>query len=183
MPDISTLSPQNGIMTDVHCSIFRISLGWMGIVYSIRGLRRLVLPRDSKEEVLSEVGEVALSVDKDNSSILFDLPEQLRRYFTGDQVNFCDRLDLSSFSQFQQVVWNKARSIPYGQTRSYGWLAERIGKPQAMRAVGQALGRNPLPIIIPCHRVIRGDGTLGGFSGGLDMKRLLLRIEKSYTEV
>jgi len=137
----------------------------------------------TREEVLSTVEELRLSIDNTNSSILSNLSKRLQRYFIGDQVDFRDRLDLSEFSRFQQDVWNEVRGIPYGQTRSYRWIAERMGKPRAMRAVGQALGRNPLPIVIPCHRVIRGDGNLGGFSGGLNMKRLLLRLEKSRTRV
>jgi len=76
-------------------------------------------------------------------------------------------------------VWQATRLIPYGETRSYLWVAVQIGKPGAARAVGQALGRNPLPVIIPCHRVIASDGGLGGFTGGLVMKRRLLELETS----
>jgi methylated-DNA-[protein]-cysteine S-methyltransferase len=75
------------------------------------------------------------------------------------------------------MVWEKARLIPYGETRSYMWLARQIGKPQAARAVGQALGRNPLPVIVPCHRVIASDGSPGGFTGGLHRKKMLLKLE------
>jgi len=74
-------------------------------------------------------------------------------------------------------VWQATRLIPYGETRSYLWVAVQIGKPGAARAVGQALGRNPLPVIVPCHRVIAADGGLGGFTGGLEMKRRLLELE------
>ena len=71
------------------------------------------------------------------------------------------------------------RHIRYGETRSYAWIARKMGKPRAMRAVGQALGRNPLPIIVPCHRVVAGDGGFGGFTGGIEMKRKLLKLEGS----
>jgi methylated-DNA-[protein]-cysteine S-methyltransferase len=74
-------------------------------------------------------------------------------------------------------VWEKTRLIPYGKTRSYSWVAEQMGKPRAVRAVGQALGKNPLPIIIPCHRVIANNERLGGFSGGVEWKRYLLDLE------
>jgi methylated-DNA-[protein]-cysteine S-methyltransferase len=74
-------------------------------------------------------------------------------------------------------VWEITRLIPYGETRSYAWVAEQIGQPRAVRAVGQALGKNPLPIIIPCHRVITSNGKLGGFGGGLEMKKRLLSLE------
>jgi methylated-DNA-[protein]-cysteine S-methyltransferase len=78
---------------------------------------------------------------------------------------------------FQHQVWRELRSIPYGRTISYGELARRLGRPSAQRAVGAANGRNPLPIVIPCHRVIGSDGTLTGYAGGLGIKRRLLEIE------
>ena len=86
-------------------------------------------------------------------------------------------MDLSSGTSFQQKVWRALTKIPRGQTRSYKWVAQKIGKPNATRAVGTACGANPVPVIIPCHRVIASDGSLGGFGGGLPMKRRLLRLE------
>jgi len=100
-------------------------------------------------------------------------------YFSGHRVTFPDELDLSGATAFQREVWEVTRLILYGETRSYAWVAEQIRKPQAVRAVGQALGRNPLPTIIPCHRVITSDGKLGGFSDGVEMKRHLLGLEAS----
>jgi len=106
-----------------------------------------------------------------------DLVARLRTYFSGHKVSFPDQLDLSGATPFQRQVWEKTRLIPFGETRSYSWVAEQIKQPGAVRAVGQALGRNPLPIIIPCHRVITADGKPCGYTGGLDMKRFLLRLE------
>ncbi len=106
-----------------------------------------------------------------------DLKRRLRVYFQGQKVDFADRLDLTEATSFQRKVWAATRLIPYGETRSYSWVANQIGKPGAVRAVGQALGRNPLPIIIPCHRVLGSDGGLCGFGGGLEMKRYLLKLE------
>ena len=106
-----------------------------------------------------------------------DTVARLKDYFSGKRVEFPDELDLSSATDFQRQVWRLARLIPYGETRSYGWLAERLGKRGAGRAVGQALARNPLPVIIPCHRVVAGDGKLGGYSGGVGVKKSLLRLE------
>ncbi len=103
--------------------------------------------------------------------------ERLRAYFTGSYITFPDRLDLSGATAFQRRVWAATRGIPYGETRSYAWVAQQINQPRAVRAVGQALGRNPLPIIIPCHRVVTSDGRLGGFGGGLKMKSYLLSRE------
>ncbi len=87
-------------------------------------------------------------------------------------------LDLSAHSRFQRSVWAQARKIPFGEVRSYGWVARKIGKPGASRAVGRALKENPWPLIIPCHRVVRADGSLGGFNSGLKWKKLLIDIEK-----
>ena len=101
---------------------------------------------------------------------------QLREYFAGHRKQF----DLPLAPQgtaFQKSVWRQLQQIPYGITISYGELAKRVGNPNASRAVGSANGKNPLPIVIPCHRVIAGGGKLGGFSGGLDVKQILLRIE------
>ncbi|MBI4125345.1 MAG: MGMT family protein [Deltaproteobacteria bacterium] len=79
---------------------------------------------------------------------------------------------------FQMAVWRAIRLIPYGQTRSYQWIAKKIGNPKAVRAVGQACGANPTPILVPCHRVVGSGGRLGGFSRGLRLKRQLLRLER-----
>ncbi|MGO9244764.1 MAG: methylated-DNA--[protein]-cysteine S-methyltransferase [Verrucomicrobiia bacterium] len=86
-------------------------------------------------------------------------------------------LDLSTGTTFQQSVWRALRTIPRGETRSYGWVAQQIGKPRSSRAVGVACGANPIPVVVPCHRVIAGDGSIGGFGGGLPMKQRLLQIE------
>lgn len=87
-------------------------------------------------------------------------------------------MDLSSGTSFQQKVWRALTKIPFGQTRSYAWVAQKIGKPKASRAVGAACGANPVPVVIPCHRVVASDGSLGGFGGGLPMKRRLLAVER-----
>ena len=101
---------------------------------------------------------------------------QLREYFAGKRADF--DLPLAPMgTTFQRSVWRQLQEIPYGETISYGELARRVGNPKASRAVGSANGANPLPIVIPCHRVIAGDGTLGGFGGGLPTKQALLALE------
>ena len=87
-------------------------------------------------------------------------------------------MDLSIGTEFQRKVWEKVSEIPYGELRSYKWIASEIGNPDAVRAVGNAVGENPVPPIIPCHRVIRSDGNLGGFSSGIALKKWLLKLEK-----
>jgi methylated-DNA-[protein]-cysteine S-methyltransferase len=108
-----------------------------------------------------------------------DLMQRLRNYFGGHRATFPDELNLSQATAFQREVWEITRLIPYGETKSYTWVAEQLGKAGAVRAVGKALARNPLPIIIPCHRVVANDGKLGGYSGGVGMKRHLLQLEAS----
>jgi O-6-methylguanine DNA methyltransferase len=109
--------------------------------------------------------------------VLKSAERELKEYFEGRRREFTVRLDVLG-SKFDVTVWSALRSIPYGEVRSYRWLAEQIGYPNAYRAVGGALSRNPLPIFLPCHRVVRADGGLGGYSAGLDVKRFLLSLEK-----
>jgi methylated-DNA-[protein]-cysteine S-methyltransferase len=100
----------------------------------------------------------------------------LRAYFAGERVSFSVPLDASG-TEFQKKAWAALLTIPYGETRSYGQLATQIGNPKASRAVGAANGRNPISIIVPCHRAIASDGTLIGFAGGLEAKQYLLSLE------
>lgn len=109
-------------------------------------------------------------------SAFTDVAEQLAAYFGGDLYTF-DLPLAPSGSAFQLVVWEALRTIPYGETRSYAHIARQIGKPAASRAVGLANGRNPISIIVPCHRVIGADGSLTGYGGGIERKRTLLDIE------
>jgi methylated-DNA-[protein]-cysteine S-methyltransferase len=106
-----------------------------------------------------------------------DVVEQLQEYFARKRTVFTIPLAPMG-TAFQQRVWTALRTIPYGETRSYGQLAEAIGNRSAMRAVGAANGRNPISIIVPCHRVIGSDGTLIGYGGGLERKRFLLDLEQ-----
>ena len=102
---------------------------------------------------------------------------QLAEYFAGQRQQFALPLDLRRGTEFQRAVWQTLLSIPFGQTTHYGALAARIGRPRAVRALGAAVGRNPISIIVPCHRVIGADGSLTGYAGGLDRKTTLLRLE------
>jgi methylated-DNA-[protein]-cysteine S-methyltransferase len=104
---------------------------------------------------------------------------QLDEYFAGDRRDFALELDLGAGTPFQQAVWGELLRIPYGETVSYGEVARRLGRPERVRAVGAANGRNPIAIVVPCHRVIGADGSLTGYGGGLDRKRALLALEGS----
>jgi len=102
---------------------------------------------------------------------------QMRGYFEGSRVTFNQSIRFLKGTDFEQRVWNALKDIPYGETRTYKWLAERIGMPKATRAVGRALSKNPIPIVLPCHRIIESDGSIGGYSSGIDVKRRLLELE------
>ena len=160
--------------------VFSIGKGWIAILGSVRGLVSITMPQSSAQEAIDILGEM-LNHAAPSSERFKDLIQRLKDYFGGKKVSFPDKLDLSKATPFQRQVWQVTKLIPYGETRSYLWVAERIGKPKAMRAVGQALARNPLPIIIPCHRVVKSNGKLGGFTGGVMMKRRLLNIEAAAT--
>jgi methylated-DNA-[protein]-cysteine S-methyltransferase len=114
-------------------------------------------------------------------AVMRETMRQLQAYFAGELKSFDVPLEIVG-TEFQKRVWSALRTIPYGQTRSYSQIASQIGVPQAVRAVGAANGRNPIPIIVPCHRVIGASGSLVGFGGGLDWKRLLLDLESTYVE-
>lgn len=107
--------------------------------------------------------------------------EEMDEYFRGKLRDFSVPLDIRG-TYFQKKVWEALMAIPYGQTRSYGDVARAIGNPGASRAVGMANAKNPLPIIVPCHRVIRSDGSPGGYGGGIDLKLKLLDLEAKFSK-
>jgi methylated-DNA-[protein]-cysteine S-methyltransferase len=109
--------------------------------------------------------------------VLREAVQQLAEYFAGRRASFDLPLDLQGGTPFQQSVWQALLAIPSGETTSYGRLSERIGKPAAVRAVGAAVGRNPVSVIVPCHRVLGADGSLTGYAGGTERKDALLKLE------
>ncbi len=142
--------------------------GW----FSPRGLRQLLLPKKGAAQKYSVLHSSA------NDHRVWALNTALERYFAGVRETFdAIPIDFEGATVFRRAVWEGARRVPWGETTSYGGLAKLIGRPKAARAVGQALGANPVPIIVPCHRFIAGDGSIGGFGAGLDWKRELLRVE------
>jgi len=162
----------------VFYAVFNTAAGWVGILSSAAGLRLTTLPQRSEETARGRLGDNIKDAVSEPDRFR-DLIERYRAYFSGNKVDFPGELDLDGATLFQQKVWRAARLIPCGETRSYKWVAEQVGSRGGARAVGQALGRNPLPIIVPCHRVLASDGGPGGFGGGLEMKRFLLKLELS----
>ena len=167
-------------MSEKRYDIVETRFGWMGLLSSDVGLLRSTLPEESEETCASRlglgVGEAARSPDW-----FADLRDRLARYFDGADVGFGDiALDFRDAPDFQRKAWQACRAIPRGETRTYKWLADRAGSPNAPRAAGQTMARNRIPIIVPCHRVIGSDGSLRGFGSGdtrIDLKWRLLELE------
>lgn len=136
------------------------------------GLFRINLSK-SKMEFLRDLKDFEVVEEPERFEELSIL---LKEYFDGHPVDFDLPLDLRG-TDFQRAVWEALRRIPYGRVSTYGRIAEMVSKPKAVRAVGNAVSRNPIAIVIPCHRVVRADGSIGGFYSGVDVKRLLLSIE------
>lgn len=141
---------------------------------------RLLLRADGAE--LVEIRFGAREIRTDETELLLRAERELREYFAGERYGFDVPLHLSG-TEFQTRVWNGLRAILYGTTVTYSELARRIGQPNAARAVGMANHANPLPIIVPCHRVIGADGRLTGYAGGLEIKRKLLELEGIYVQI
>lgn len=150
---------------------FASPIGELTLVASSRGLAAVLWEGDEPVTVRFD------PVTKDpNHPVLREAGRQLREYFAGKRRQFNMQLDFSG-TEFQNKVWHALQTIPFGETRSYGDIADQIGSRKAVRAVGAANGRNPIPIIVPCHRVIGANGTLTGFAGGLEIKAQLLALE------
>jgi methylated-DNA-[protein]-cysteine S-methyltransferase len=153
------------------CKLVFLPVGELKLVASETGLAAVLWPSDDPKRV--RLPALAPSAAH---PVLLDAEQQLRDYFIGRRRTFTVPLDMAG-TPFQRAVWQALLTIPYGETRSYSELARQIGRPAASRAVGAANGRNPVSIIVPCHRAIGADGSLTGFAGGLDIKRYLLDLE------
>lgn len=160
----------------------KMDMGWIALAASERGLAALTLPRKNRK-----LAEFAMKKSlKDEKIEIFSDPHHMLDgffytvvdYFKGEAKDFPFDLDLSHGSEFDRTVWKVVRRIPYGETRSYKWVAVNAGRPEASRAVGGAVGKNPMPIVVPCHRVIRSDGSVGGFGSGVRWKKRLLKLER-----
>ena len=159
--------------------IFRTRWGWFGLLGSERGLLRSCLPvandREAKKQLLAGLG-----LCKPDTAFFEGLQEQIRAYFEGACVDFGNTpVVLEGLGEFGTAILTACRKIEYGRTMSYGEVARLAGRGAAGRAVGNILAKNPVPLIIPCHRVIRRDGQIGGFTvaGGIKLKEKMLRLE------
>lgn len=162
--------------------VFKTSWGWVGIASTVRGVRAVVLPRPSRraaERELRALIGTPSPTQRSQASMTYlkEARSAIAAYLEGKTRDLDLPLDLQGHPRFRAKVWEILKGIPYGRVRSYGWIARKVGKPKAARAVGGACGANPVPLLIPCHRVVAGDGSLGGFSGGLSLKKRLLKLE------
>ena len=159
-------------------SIFNTRIGWCGVVSSRNGILGVLIGYPSRGKILGKIqAKFGRSVVKAPAE--GDVVEKIKRYFSGEKVSLKCAVDFSSLSPFQRKVFKAAMEIPYGAVESYGSLAKKAGCPGSSRAVGGALARNPFPLVVPCHRIVRGDGNMGGFSavGGIALKKKLLSLE------
>jgi methylated-DNA-[protein]-cysteine S-methyltransferase len=162
----------------LKCGLVRTDLGWVGIAGSANGIRRAVLPKETALEALEDLQRgLEEGLERDDAAFSVEL-DALQRFCAGQPHPLDFPLDLVEGTPFQRSVWHTVKSIPYGQTMTYGQVAWEVGCPKGARAVGQAMGRNPVPLIVPCHRVVGSNNGLGGFGGGLGLKRRLLNMER-----
>ena len=167
-----------------HAMVFHSPWGWMGIAESSKGIHAIVLPKRSRRAVESDLmAQSNGPAPQEASAWLEAARRQLLDYLAGRRNTFDVPLDLSQGTSFQRKVWRTLQRVPYGKLRSYQWIAVRVGGRHYARAVGNAVGANPLPIVVPCHRIVAHDASLGGFSGGLSMKRKLLSLEGTLTQL
>lgn len=158
--------------------------GWVAVAGTRAGAVVAILPQPSRDAALAALSwqTAALGHALEDEASYFDpLLQQLEGYFAGREVEFSFPVDLAGLAAFQRQVLQAVALIPYGQVRSYRWVAESIHHSRAYRAVGQALHCNPLPVIIPCHRVVGSHGEPGGYAWGIDIKQRLLDWEMRVT--
>jgi O-6-methylguanine DNA methyltransferase len=164
-------------------TLLETKFGWMGLVGNVKGVQRIYLPMDRREWARGLIKTNFPEAVEDREFYQLET-DQIREYFQGQRKEFQFSLDLSPSTPFQKRVYEILLTIPFGEVRTYAWVAEKIGNPKALRAVGSANGKNKWPLVVPCHRVVGSNGYLTGFSasGGLDLKAKLLLHEGIQTE-
>jgi methylated-DNA-[protein]-cysteine S-methyltransferase len=177
-------------MTGLSVAAFATALGWCGVVWGDAGIVRVALPAEKEDGVPADAARATVvshlaaafpgAVERPAKGEVAAAIDGMVALLAGEPVDLTGvRVDLSDVPDFHRRAYEVTRAIPRGATLTYGEVAARLGSPGGMRAVGQALGRNPVPILVPCHRVLAAGGGLGGFSapGGTATKRRILRIE------
>jgi O-6-methylguanine DNA methyltransferase len=197
---IQSIKCSTRVVTDisnVESWLLKTNFGWCGLVTDEDTIKVLILPSVNRALVIkrlkhygsNEIGTIS-APDRSAMSerglskgktLAMRLWFDLSKYFNGEKVDFRCKIDLRDYTNFEKSVYRTLTNVPYGRIRSYGWLAKQIRHSGASRAVGNALAKNPVPLLIPCHRIIKSDGSLGRFSaiGGQALKEKLLRLEKA----
>jgi methylated-DNA-[protein]-cysteine S-methyltransferase len=162
--------------------VFKTNKGWCAAAWTPQGLSALVLPQSSKEKAIQKMSGYLPALpegfwNKPLHPVPAAIQSETRKALSGKKFKSVP-VDLFSLTEFQRKILSATSQIPWGQTRTYGWVAAKAGSPRGFRAAGQALNRNPVSLLVPCHRVIAGGSKLGGYGGGLDWKIKLLKMEK-----
>lgn len=172
-----------GLKADQPCveySLFKTPIGWCGVIKNQKGLKRILIGYIKRHQLIKHIEEYFYNTIT-KVPPTGELIENIKLYCSGEKISFNKfKIDWSLLTPFQHKVLKKAMKIPYGTVTTYGVLAQKIGSPRGSRAVGNALSNNPFPLLIPCHRIVRSDGKIGGFSagGGKKLKEKLLRMEQ-----
>jgi O-6-methylguanine DNA methyltransferase len=176
------MNGKNRIHNLASCAVFKTSIGWCGLVMARGKVRRFsigyALPRQLKRHIRNAFGD---DICFKHSAAMKMIIQKLRLYCSGQKVSLSRvPMDGSSLTPYERKVLRAAARIPYGSVATYGGLARKIGSPRSARAVGNALAKNPFPLFVPCHRIIKGDGSIGGFSAreGIILKSKLLNMER-----
>ena len=167
-------------MVEIAFTSYMSPSGKILIASSERGVCKIAFSADENKFVHDVSSQFHSDVIRDGAR-LHSVIELLDSYFRGNPIRTRITLDLRG-TDFQRRVWSEVLKIPYGKTRAYSEIAYAIGRPSAWRAVGNAVGSNPVPLIIPCHRVVRSDGSLGGYAYGISLKKELLEMERTQAE-
>lgn len=160
---MSSMRPSRSDLND-YCDILRTPIGTLYLVFRSSALIGISFERP--HPAIPKQTKYSAAAKK-----------ELSEYFEQGRRDFSMRTTFIEGTEFEQEVWQCLKEIPYGETRTYKWIADKLGKPHACRAVGNALGKNPLPVVFPCHRIIESDGSIGGYTPGVDIKRRLLEME------
>ena len=181
---IGTASPYKKLLTKgglmkLYYAVLNTKIGKILVTRTDKGLNNLLFHQPTWGRFFEELKKNKRLDLVEAKSKFSKLGKQLNDYFSGKKIKFNEKLDLSGGTPFEQKVWKKMLKVPYGKTISYGKLAALAGNSRKARVVGNACGKNPVSIVVPCHRIIKSDGGLGGYGGGIELKKRLLKIEKS----
>jgi methylated-DNA-[protein]-cysteine S-methyltransferase len=162
-------------MTQIY-TVFETDFGWVALLGEGGKVVEATLPKPTREQAIHDLAGISSQAVEDSQGF-GNLPERIKAYFQGENIDLACDMDFSGISAFELRVYQELMKLPRGSTISYGELAIAAGRPGAARAVGNAMKKNPIPVIVPCHRVLHSDGSIGGFGGGADMKRKMLMLE------